>query len=419
MRLSRFAERFGPDAGIVSLMDDLGAALHAADPDTCMLGGGNPAHIPAVQTVFRRRMQALLDEPGRFERLLGDYAPPVGMPELRAAIAERLAVDHGWAIGPEHVALTSGSQSAFFALFNSLGGRHADGRLRRICFPLVPEYIGYADLMLEDGALVGRLPRIEQLADGFFKYHIDFDRLQLDADVGAVCVSRPTNPSGNVLSDAELQRLGAACRSAGVPLIIDNAYGAPFPGILFTDTTPYWDEHVIYCLSLSKIGLPATRTGIVIGPPALVQRIGAFNAITSLAGGSLGAGLASELIRSGELQELSRSVVRPFYEDKMHRAVARLQAGLRGLPCRLHRPEGALFLWLWCPGLPIDSQVLYERLKRAGVIVVAGHHFFPGLDRRMDWPHRRECLRITYAQDDAVVARGIDRVCEAIRAAYG
>ena len=58
MKLSRFANRFNKDVGIVQLMEDLGEAM-ASDDEILMLGGGNPAHIPDVQTVFKNRMQQL------------------------------------------------------------------------------------------------------------------------------------------------------------------------------------------------------------------------------------------------------------------------------------------------------------------------------------------------------------------------
>ncbi len=47
-----------------------------------------------------------------------------------------------------------------------------------------------------------------------------------------ICVSRPTNPTGNVITDEELLKLDAL-NQHGIPLVIDNAYGVPFPGIIF------------------------------------------------------------------------------------------------------------------------------------------------------------------------------------------
>jgi len=43
----------------------------------------------------------------------------------------------------------------------------------------------------------------------------------------------------------------------------------------------------------------------------------------------------------------------------------------------------------------VSSAVLYERLKKRGVLVISGHYFFYGLDD--PWAHSEKCLRISYA----------------------
>jgi hypothetical protein len=150
---------------------------------------------------------------------------------------------------------------------NLLAGEFRNGRRKTILLPLVPEYIGYMNQGLAPGLLRAVEPRIEFLPGHRFKYHVDFGRLAVSEDVAALCVSRPTNPSGNVLTNNEVHRLAAIARASSVPLIIDNAYGVPFPGILFRDAAPIWDENIILTLSLSKLGLPNTRTGIVVAYP--------------------------------------------------------------------------------------------------------------------------------------------------------
>ena len=75
--------------------------------------------------------------------------------------------------------------------------------------------------------------------------------LVVDDDIGAIAVSRPTNPTGNVLSDSEIAKLRALARSHGVPLILDSAYGAPFPNIVFPEITTDWDENTILCVSVA------------------------------------------------------------------------------------------------------------------------------------------------------------------------
>ncbi|MEQ8662591.1 MAG: valine--pyruvate transaminase, partial [Gammaproteobacteria bacterium] len=344
------------------------------------------------------------------------YDGPQGNRDFLLAVRDLLRGEYGWDIGIENIAMTAGSQSSFFILFNLFTGVCIDGRRRYLDLPLTPEYIGYADIAIDADALRARRPLIERLDEHMFKYHVDFDGFAPAEDTGAVCVSRPTNPTGNVLDAAEMTRLVELTRAAGVPLIVDNAYGVPFPGIVFTAATPVWAEHVIHCMSLSKLGLPGLRTGIVVADPAIIDAIRSFNAVLTLATGSLGAVLTTDLIASGEVLRLARDVVQPHYRERADAAVALCATHLDGIDFLVHRPEGAIFLWLWFPGLPISAQTLYERLKARRVLVIPGHYFFPGLAE--PWQHCHECIRISYAQAPAQVEAGIRIIGEEVRRAF-
>jgi len=409
---TRFARRFVRPTGALELMEDLGSAR----PGTLMLGGGNPARIPSIEAVYARRLAEIAADPAQFGRFAAAYAAPGGDVGFRATVAQTLAARYGWPLTERNVALTSGSQSAFFTLFNLFAGDCDHGRRQRILLPLAPEYIGYADVGLTDDMLVSRPAAIEELPDGLFKYHVRFEGLDEVPDVAAICVSRPTNPSGNVLTLDELSRLDALARRRGIPLIVDAAYGLPFPGIQFTDDGLLWNENVILCLSLSKLGLPATRTGIVVAAEPVIEAITAFNATAALAPASTGPMIVEPLLASGELDALCRDVIRPYYEERSRQAVAWLREECRDLPLRIHKPEGAFFLWLWFQGLPVPSPELYRRLKARGVLVLSGHHFFPGLEE--PWPHRDECLRINCSQSAESVHAGIRMIAKEVRCAY-
>lgn len=414
MNVSKFGKKIAVQSGIGQLMDDLGAAA-SNGREVFMLGGGNPAHIPAVEERFRRSVGAMLQDGGRLDRALGSYDAPHGNAEFAGAVAKLLSDQFGWRIGPRNVAVTNGSQSAFFILFNLFAGDFDDGSRKKVLFPLIPEYIGYADVGLSPDLFAARKPQIEHLDEHTFKYHVDFDSLRIADDIGAICVSRPTNPTGNVLTNCELEKLSDLARARGIPFIIDNAYGVPFPNIVFTDAEPHWDENTIVCMSLSKLGLPGVRTGIVIAREEIVEMVARANAVMSLAPGGVGAALVTDLIRSGEIIRMSRDVIRPFYEHKMQEAVAQVHKCFDGLDYHIHEPEGAFFMWLWFPNLPITSQQLYERLKQRNVFVVPGHYSFPGLAE--PWSHTNECLRVSYAQDAKVVATGIQAIADEVRRA--
>ena len=415
---SKFGQHLGSGSGIGDLMDDLGHALASGSPTLKMLGGGQPAHIPEITAVWRRRLEELLEEPGGLERALTIYDPPRGNPAFLQAIATLFCQNFGWDLGPENIAVTSGGQTAFYFLFNLLAGEMADGSNRKILLPLVPEYIGYANQGTNGNLFRAIPPLIEKTAPHEFKYHVDFDQLEVTPDIAAICASRPTNPTGNVLTDEEVARLSAIAKQNGIPFIIDNAYGVPFPGIQFADATPYWDTHVILTLSLSKLGLPGTRTGIVIGPPEIIRALGSMSAIAGLSNPNIGQQITLPLIQSGEILRLSRDVIRPFYQDKCKLArQAAMNAFGDDVEWFMHRSEGALFLWFWFPGLPITSQELYERLKKREVLVIPGQHFFYGHSDAA-WQHQDECIRVSYAMDESIVRSGLAIIAEEVRRAW-
>ncbi|WP_166264897.1 valine--pyruvate transaminase [Marinobacter caseinilyticus] len=413
MKLSAFGHKFTAESGITSLMDDLGNALSSGN-DMIMMGGGNPGHIPEVQARLQTILGNISRDADATRRLVGIYDPPQGEKQFIASLVELLNAEYDWGLTPENVALTNGSQAAFFMLFNMFGGDYGQGDHKHILLPLAPEYIGYADAGLSADLFRAVRPDISFTGAHEFKYRVDFDALEVTGETGAICVSRPTNPTGNVVTDEEMARLEALARSHDIPLIVDGAYGTPFPSLLFVDAEPHWNQQIILCLSLSKLGLPAARTGIVIADAPIIKALSSINAIMNLATGSFGAMLAQPLVQSGDILSLSRDVVCPFYKAKMERAVSVFTEAM-GDRCRwyAHKPEGAMFLWLWFPDLPITSLALYQRLKARGVLVVSGHYFFPGLPDD-DWQHRHECLRITYSQDDDRVAEGLRIIADEV-----
>jgi len=416
VKLSKFGEKFSSQSGIVELMDDLGTALNE-NPDMIFMGGGNPGRIPQVEQVFKARMETILSDPAQLHSLMGVYQSPQGDKDFREQIAGLLRQQFGWQLSERNIAISNGSQSAFFVLYNLFAGTMSDGSQRSIHLPLAPEYIGYRDIGLSDNQFTATRPDIELLDDNLFKYHVDFSRLNINQQSAALCVSRPTNPTGNVLTDDEIEQLDAIAAEHDIPFIIDGAYGLPFPSIIFNDARAHWNHNTILVLSLSKLGLPGVRTGIIVASEEIIQAFTRANTIVSLACGNLGPALARELVSSGEILSLSQQQIAPFYRQRADQTVQWFRQALGDLPYRIHRPEGAIFLWLWFENLPISSQLLYERLKARGVLVVPGHNFFPGITD--DWRHQQECIRVSYAQDGAVVKAGIAIIAEEVAKAYG
>ena len=414
MPYSIFGNKFTQHSGITELMDDLNEGVQGGD-DILMLGGGNPASIPEIQTRITELMQELLSE-GKLVNTLANYDGPQGKSSFIDALADLFNDLYGWNLSSENIMLTNGSQNAFFYLFNLLAGNFSNNKKKKILFPLAPEYIGYADASVSEDAFVAVRPKITELENGLFKYNVDFDALKIDKNIGAICVSRPTNPTGNVLTDQEIAELDQLARKNNIPLIIDNAYGTPFPNIIFAEATPFWNDNTILCLSLSKFGLPGARCGIVIANTDIIKAMSNLSGIMALSPGGIGPEIALPLVKTKEIIKLSDEIIKPFYQKKAEKAVALLQSKITNPNFKIHKAEGALFLWLWFKELPISSNDLYKKLKEKGLLIVSGHYFFPGLDQ--DWQHTQECIRLNYAQEDSVVERGITILADTINELY-
>ena len=418
MRLSKFGKKITKYSGILELMDDLGKAMSGKEK-MIMLGGGNPAHIPEMQDLFRKRMVEILSNGKEFENLISNYDTPQGNLDFIEEFASFLKGQFGWNVTSKNIATANGSQSAFFMLFNLLAGDMPNGKKKKILLPIVPEYIGYADQGISEDFFVSCKPKLEIIDKHTFKYHIDFDNLKVTEDIAAICVSRPTNPTGNVITDEEVNKLMNLAKENGIPLIIDNAYGAPFPNVMFTNASLKWNENIILSFSLSKLGLPTSRTGIIVAKEEIATALSRANAIISLANGSLGQALIKPLLKGGKLIEVSKKYIQPFYSQRSKQARKWIYKYFdNSLPYCIHMNEGTFFLWLWFKDFPITSHGLYERLKKREVIIVPGEYFFPGiLDK--EWKHMDECIRINFgAAPTEDVEHGIRIIADEVKKAY-
>ncbi|ATQ82399.1 valine--pyruvate transaminase [Moraxella osloensis] len=437
MQFSKFGEKFTKNSGILQLMDDLGNALNSEQPIN-MLGGGNPARIDKVNQTYWSVFKTLAegDMGSMAIENIGNYSTPQGDAKFIAALVDFFNRHYDWGLTTDNIALTNGSQNAFFYLFNLFGGQFDDttrgGIDKKILLPLAPEYVGYADAHVDGQYFIAVPPSIDfvqhQGEDGFFKYRVDFDTLENlaelhNGEIGAICCSRPTNPTGNVLTDNEMARLEAIAKRFDIPLIIDNAYGMPFPNIIYSQATLNWNEQIILCFSLSKIGLPGVRTGIVVANPQVVKAISSLNAIVNLAPTRFGAAIATPLLQDDRLKDLSDNHIRPFYQGQAKLAVQLLKQELGDLPSpynnamKIHKPEGAIFLWVWFKDLPITTVELYERLKAKGTLIIPSEHFFVGVDTE-NFKHAHECIRLSIAQDDDTLKKGIATIGKVVRAVY-
>jgi len=221
-----------------------------------------------------------------------------------------------------------------------------------------------------------------------------------------------------VVTDEEVSRLELITKNHNIPLIIDNAYGKPFPNAIFTDANISWNQNLILSMSLSKFGLPTSRTGIMIANKKIIKAMSNVNAILSLANSSFGQALTEPFFRDNRVIEISNKYIKPFYKQKSEFAKQLIEKYFdNSLPYYFHVNEGSFFFWLWLKDSPISSKEIYKRLKQRNVIVVPGEYFFPGLADK-NWQHRYECIRINYSGPAEDVEIGFKIMAEEISRIY-
>ena len=415
--LTKFGAQMSKLTGVRAIMKDINETLRAGKGQELMnLSAGNPLILPEVEQLWRDCTAELLAS-SEYGEVVCRYGYSKGYTPLIEAVAKDFNKRYGLELTERNILITPGSQTLYFYAANVFGGYTTNNQLKEIVLPLSPDYTGYGGVSLVPEALFAYKPTLDiDAATHRFKYRPDFSKLSITEKTGCVLFSRPCNPTGNVVTDEEVQKIAAIAAQSNVPVLIDSAYAPPFPALNYTDMTPTFGENILHCMSLSKAGLPGERVGIAIGSENLIEALECFQANASLHSSRYGQAIAALAIESGKLAHISETVIRPFYKNKFTVLESTLESAMPDIPWFMHRGEGAIFAWIWLKDLPISDVDFYQQLKKVGVIVVPGNSFFPGL--REEWQHKHECFRVSLTGSDEEIKTGMQRFAKVAEEVY-
>ncbi len=416
--LSHFGTQMSQLTGVRAIMKDIIETLRqAGEREFINLSAGNPVIIPEVEKLWRDATRELL-ESSEYGEVVCRYGSSQGYEPFIEAIVNDFNHRYGLNLTDRNILITPGSQSLYFYAANAFGGYTDDGKLKEIVLPLSPEYTGYGGVSLFKEALLAYQPTLDLDEDAHrFKYRPDFNQLQINEKTGCVILSRPCNPTGNVISEQELTKIAELAAPYNVPVIVDAAYAPPYPALNFTEMKPQFGGNLLHCLSLSKAGLPGERIGVAIGDPDLIQVLESFQTNLCIHSPRYGQAIAARAIASGQLGDICETVIRPHYQQKFAVLEETLDEAMPNeIPWFLHRGEGAIFSWLWLQDLPISDWDLYQELKKEDVIVVPGSSFFPGLQK--EWQHKQQCIRISLTASNEEIATAMRRLARVIDNIY-
>jgi len=314
---------------------------------------------PPPQAIIAATVEAL-------KRHHTGYAPILGYPALRAAIAARFAERTGRACASENVAIVPGTQGGLFFALRCLAGPGDE--------VIVPEpmYATYEAVGGASGAALVNVPLMPERG-----FHPDLAALAqaITPRTRVIWINSPHNPTGAVLERAEIEAIAELCRRHDLWLLSDEVY----EDLAFARphvspwSLPGMAERTVVVSSLSKShAIPGFRLGWVIGPEPLSRHL--FNVLLSaLYGGP-------PFIQDGALVALTHELpeVAAMREDYRRRGM-RLSAILAEAPkCRVTPPEGGMFVLLDVRATGLASDEFARLLlKEEGVAVLACDGFGP------------------------------------------
>ncbi|MDH4124226.1 MAG: methionine aminotransferase [Gammaproteobacteria bacterium] len=210
------------------------------------------------------------------------YAPMPGVPALRSALASKTLVEHGRAIDADaEITICSGATEGIFAAIQAIVRRGDE------VVVLDPAYDSYEPSVTLAGGITRHVPLAIRLESGEFE--VDWQRLQdaINCKTRLVIVNFPHNPTGAILSRADLDRLAAILDSSSAYLVSDEVYehiifdGQTHCSVLQHDAL--WPRSFV----ISSFGKTCHATGWKIGyciaPPPLTVEFRKVHQFTTFA----------------------------------------------------------------------------------------------------------------------------------------
>ncbi len=311
------------------------------------------------------------------------YTVALGLPALRAGIADLYRDWYGVTLDPARVVVTAGSSAAFVLAFTAL---FEAGEAVGVTEPGYPSY--------------RQILKSLNLDPVGIPTHADARHVPAlpDRDIGGLIVASPANPTGTMLAKDDLAGLIAECAARDVSFISDEIYhGVQYEGRAVSALELSDDVYVINSFS-KYFSMTGWRLGWMVVPQDHVRMIERLAQNMFIC-----APHAAQVAALGALQakDETEGMLEVYTENR------RLM--LEGLPKagfdRIAPPDGAFYVYADVSELTDDSLAFCrEVLEGAGVAIT------PGLD--FDPVRGHSTVRFSYARATADIREGLDRLAK-------
>ncbi|HEX3927341.1 MAG TPA: pyridoxal phosphate-dependent aminotransferase, partial [Gemmatimonadales bacterium] len=352
-------------------------------------GAGEP-HYATPQHIKDAAIEAI-------QKNFTRYTAVAGIPEVRKAIVDRHAMDFGSNYTVEECVFTTGGKLALFNAIQVLVD-HGD----EVLLP-VPYWVSFKDIIQYAG---GKVVYVESEEQENFRITAKMIERAITDKTKAIILNTPSNPSGAVVSPADLEAIVRMAHARGIYVLLDECYvylnftGEIVSGGTFTDCK----EHVVILGSLSKTyAMTGWRAGFCLGPKPVIAAMSKLQ--------SQSTSNAASFVQKASIAALTGSQqcvtdMRNDYIQLRDRVLAGFKT-IPGLTCTV--PEGAFYVYPNIGafldtkggkgGVKTASDVAAKLLSDAHVVVVPGEAF--GTD---------EHIRLSYAVSTDVIDKGVERI---------
>jgi aspartate aminotransferase len=380
MEISERAAQLTPS--LTLSIDSKAKAMKAEGIDVCGFGAGEPdfdtpehikaAAIEALQAGFTK------------------YTPSAGIPELRAAIAEKLAADNGLTYRAGQVVVSNGAKHS---CYNAILATCQPGD--EVIIPS-PYWVSYPDMVRLVGAEPVIVPTMER--NNWKMRPEDFENA-MTPRTKMLIMNSPCNPTGSVYTREELEAIVEVAGGEDIYILSDEIY----------EKLVYDDAKHVSIASLSKEAYDLTitvngfsksyamtgwRLGYLAAPEAVVKAVDSIQSHTTANPSSFSQRGALAALK-GDQQAVAD--MREEFDMRRNYMIDRLSK----IPnVTAVKPQGAFYVLVNVSQLGLTSQNFADRLlSKANVAVVPGAAF--GDDRT---------IRLSYATSIDIIKKGLDRL---------
>jgi len=185
------------------------------------------------------------------------YTPTLGLPALREAIANFYSTEYNVAVDPQQIIVTPGSATALQLV------------LTLVVIP-DPAYPSTHNLVR---LLGGTVLQIAVDENSYWQLNVEQLEKHWNDEINVVLLASPSNPTGTLISNEQLEKIAEFCKERGVFLLVDEIYhGLVYDSV--PKTAVGLNENTFVINSFSKFyGMTGWRVGWIVAPKAYLDNL--------------------------------------------------------------------------------------------------------------------------------------------------